>query len=492
MLHFFATRGGLKQIERTESRPRSQGAKAFLAATATAQICALARYTILARLLGPEELGLVAMLTLTSQFFQSITDNGSDRFLIQDKDGDTLTAQGLVQALFVSRGAVQAIGLVLFAGPIALYFHTPSLQPALVILALVPLILGFLHLDFRRDQRRADFRSEATITLVSEILSLAVTAGAALLTRDFTAVLYGLITRSLAYAVTSHILAKTPYRFSFSKDQATRLARFSMPLMFNGMLLFVGSQGDRVVVANELGITQLGHYTAILMLAYYPASTVTRYMGTMHLPHIAAGRFDKSQSDAASDTMGGQTLLLATGIAVGFAVVAPIAIVLLFGPSFAQPALVVAMIGIFQAFRFIRQWPTTVAMGIGRSEIVLANNIVRMSGLACALLAVRAYGGMVSVTAGFIVGELLALITAIALVNHASERRLLHDLDRVALLVIISLLVIGWTTVIEHHGPALIAALACGTVAALTWLFRREWTTIQQALALGIGILRKT
>lgn len=481
----------MEQIERTDRR-RAQGAKVFLAATATAQLCALARYTILARFLGPEELGLVAMLTLTSQFFQSITDNGSDRFLIQDKDGDTAAVQGLVQALFVSRGAVQAIGLALFAGPIALYFHTPSLQPALVILALAPLIFGFLHLDFRRDQRRADFRSEATVTLVSEILSLIVTVVAAYLTRDFTAILYGLITRSLAYAITSHVLAKTPYRFSFSKEHAARLTRFSLPLMFNGLLLFVGSQGDRVVVANELGITQLGHYTAILMLAYYPASTVMRYMGSMHLPHIAAGRYDKSQREMASDTMGGQTLLLATGIAVGFAIVAPIAIVLLFGPSFAQPAIVVAMIGIFQAFRFMRQWPTTVAMGIARSEIVLANNIVRMSGLACALFAVRMYGGMVSVTAGFIVGELLALITAIVLVNRASGRRALHDWDRVALLLIISLLVIGWTTTIEHHGPARIAALACGTVAALIWLVRREAATLQHALALGMGIFRKT
>ncbi|MDP3491521.1 MAG: oligosaccharide flippase family protein [Hyphomonadaceae bacterium] len=481
----------MKQIERTD-RPRSQGAKVFLAATATAQLCALARYTILARFLGPEELGLVAMLTLTSQFFQSITDNGSDRFLIQDKDGDTPAVQGLVQALFVSRGAVQAIGLALFAGPIALYFQTPSLQPALIILALAPLIFGFLHLDFRRDQRRADFRSEATVTLVSEILSLIVTAVAAFITRDFTAVLYGLITRSLAYAVTSHVLAKTPYRFSYSKEHAARLARFSVPLMFNGLLLFVGSQGDRVVVANELGISQLGHYTAILMLAYYPASTIMRYMGSMHLPHIAAGRHDNSQRDAASDTMGGQTLILAAGIAMGFALVAPTATVLLFGNSFAQPAIVIAMIGIFQAFRFMRQWPTTVALGISRSEIVLANNIMRMSGLACALFAVRLYGGMVSVTAGFILGELLALITAIALVNRASERRLFHDWDRIALLVIISLLVIGWTTVIEHHGIVRITALAFGTVAALTWLIRREWATIQRALALGIGVIRKT
>jgi O-antigen/teichoic acid export membrane protein len=491
MSYFIDTRGRLKQNERTD-KPRSQGAKVFFAATATAQLCALVRYTVLARFLGPEELGLVAMLTLTSQFFQSITDNGSDRFLIQDKDGDTPAVQGLVQALFVSRGAVQAIGLIMFAGPIALYFNTPSLQPALVILALAPLIFGFLHLDFRRDQRRADFRAEANITLISETFSLIVTAAAAFLTRDFTAILYGLIARSVIYAVTSHIVAKTPYRLGFSKEHAARLTRFSLPLMANGLLLFIGSQGDRVVVANQLGIAQLGHYTAILMLAYYPASTVMRFMGSMHLPHIAGGRYDQSQRDGASDTMGGQTLVLAVGIVVGFALVAPLATVLLFGQSFAQPAIVIAMIGIFQAFRFMRQWPTTVALGIGRSEIVLANNIMRMSGLACALFAFHLYGALASVTAGFIIGELLALVTAIVLVNRASKRRLVRDWDRIAILITISLLTIGWTTVVEHHGPTRIAALAGGTAAALIWLIGRERTTVKQAIAAVVAIFPKS
>ena len=38
----------------------------------------------MARLLGPEQIGLAALLILTSSFFESVSDNGSDRFLIQD------------------------------------------------------------------------------------------------------------------------------------------------------------------------------------------------------------------------------------------------------------------------------------------------------------------------------------------------------------------------------------------------------------------------
>ncbi len=472
--------------------PRRRGAKIYLAATVTAQLCALARYTILARFLGPEELGLVAMLTLTSQFFQSVTDNGSDRFLIQDKDGDKPVVQGLVQALFIGRGGLQALCLMLFAGPIAAYFKTPALQPALTVLALAPLIFGFLHLDFRRDQRQADFRSEAIVTLAAEVLSLAATGAAAYITHDFTAILYGLIVRSIAFVVITHLLAKRPYRVGFSKEHMQRLAHFSWPLVLNGLLLFIGSQGDRVVVANELGIGQLGYYTAVLMLVFYPASTIMRYVGAMHLPLIAAARDDQARRDVAADALGSQILLLGTAMAAGFALVAPIAVVLLYGSKFAQPPLIIAMIGIFQATRVLRQWPTTVALGMAHSEIVLANNIVRMSGLACAFLAVRYFGGVISITAGFIVGELLALATAILLVNRASGRRLLHDFDRVALFILASMLIVGWTTVADHREAVRIIILACGSMLALGWLVKRERATLQQAVAASMGMFRKT
>ena len=71
-----------------EPGPPRRGTKAFLAASGVAQLCALARYTVLARLLGPEQLGLAAILILTAQFFESVTDSGSDRFLVQDRGGN--------------------------------------------------------------------------------------------------------------------------------------------------------------------------------------------------------------------------------------------------------------------------------------------------------------------------------------------------------------------------------------------------------------------
>lgn len=479
-------------MDKPEIKPATsprRGAKAFLAGSTVAQLCALARYALLARFLGPQELGLVAMITLTSQFFQSISDNGGDRFLIQDKDGDAPEAQKLVQAMFVGRGVLQAVCLLVFAGPIAAYFKAPDLRLALMALALAPLISGFIHLDMRRSQRHHDYRSEGRTTLAAESLSLLATGLAAYFTRDFTAILYGLTVRSIVIVVASHWMAERPYGLGLGKPHATRLAKFAWPLMINGLLLFVGSQGDRVVVANNLGITQLGHYTAVLMLVFYPASLIMRYMGSMHLPRIAAARDDRAQRDAASDTMGSQTLLLGLGMSAGFALVGPIAITILYGPKYAQAASLVAFVGIFQSARFMRQWPTTVAIGMGKSGIVLTNNIVRLAGLAAALVGVWLLHNLIGVMGGFIIGELAALAVCMALVNRAGGHGLAHGFDRFALYLFASMAILAWPLALEHHSALGIAGAVVGSALAAGWCMWRERATLTQTVAIGRRIV---
>jgi O-antigen/teichoic acid export membrane protein len=95
-----------------------RGGKQYLGASMAAQFCALARYTLLARLLGPEQLGIAVALILTAQFFESVTDSGSDRFLVQDRHGDEAEVQRLAHLVWLGRGILIASALVVLAASI--------------------------------------------------------------------------------------------------------------------------------------------------------------------------------------------------------------------------------------------------------------------------------------------------------------------------------------------------------------------------------------
>lgn len=410
-----------------------RGTRLLFAGTLTSQASALARYVILARLLGPEQLGLAATLILVSQFFEMVTDGGMDRFLIQDRDGDAPAAQRLVQMLAIGRGAGVLALLALLAHPLAAFFGAPALVTPLMILGAAPFLLGFLHYDFRRLQRHHDFTIEGRVAILSELAGLVTTVTSAWLLRDFTCVLYGLIAKSAIMVLASHLMAQRRYAIGPSSDHFAALAAFGVPLMLNGLALFLSGQGDRLLIGNQLGVRELGLYSAITLLIYSPSQFAARFMQTTNLPTIAAARDQPPLLSQRIDRMVGQTLLLATAMILGFALCGPVAIPLLFGKAFAADPLVVAIVGALQVVRFVRLWPTTLALAAGRSRLVLVSNLLRIGALPLVFATMDLVGGLRGVCMLFLAAEIAALVYAVWRANHILGRPQSRDLSRLVL-----------------------------------------------------------
>jgi lipopolysaccharide exporter len=460
-----------------------RGGKLYFIATLVSQACALLRYIVLARLLGPEQLGLAATLVVTGTFFDLISDTGADRFLIQDRHGDAAGVQKLVQLVLVGRGFLSAAALLVFAIPIAHFYNAPKLATGLAILSLSPLAMGFLHLDVRRAQRSHDFRFQATCMIAAELAGLAATVTAAWLTHDFTAILYGLITRSAVWVLVSHLGAKRAYRLGWDQDTVPRLTRFALPLLLNGFLLFITSQGDRVIVANQLGAKALGLYSAIILLIYYPAVLLGTYINGVNIPLIAGQRDSIKNRNRLIDNLSGQLLILAVAMVIGFAFVAPTLAPLLFGARFSETALLVGLIGILQSTRFMFGVPLTAALAMGRSATVLTSNFAHLIAFAGAFVGLRILGGLSGVVAGFIGGEFIALAVSLMLLNRDSGRSPLHGFERLAAFMLTAAAIVGWNLAFSARlWPAEVAVLVLSTP-LMFWICRSEWPLIVQAWA---------
>jgi len=459
-----------------------RGGRTYFVASLVSQVSALVRSIVLARLLGPEQMGLAQTLVVTASFFDQISDTGADRFLIQDRDGDTTEVQKVVQLAYVGRGLMIALGLLIVAIPVSHFFNAPRLAAGLAVFTVSPLIFGFLHLDMRRAQRWHDFRSEAVCMMVSEFTGLIATAIAAWLTRDFTAILYGLITRALVQVIVSHLRAERPYALGWDRSHGARLARFAGPLMVSGLMLFIGSQGDRVMVGKMLGIAALGRYSVIILLIYYPSALLLRYIHAVYMPMVAAMRDDPAGRDRVSDRLGGQTQLLALGMAVGFALVAPLVVPWLYGRRYAESALVIALIGILQSTRFLINWPTTVALAMGQSRTVLISNASRLLVFPGAWIGFHVWHGLMGVVCGFLGGEVVSIAVALVLVNRDTDSSPRHGFDRFGLFLLTAGAIVGWNLAWPRLALVTGAAAACGTMALIAVCLLREKQTIRDLL----------
>lgn len=477
-----ATGPGVDSATNGQAETPRRGGGLYFGANLISQAAALLRYIVMARILGPEELGLAATLAITGAFFDMISDTGADRFIIQDRHGGTVEVQKLVQLVMVGRGVLVAVCLIIFAIPIAHFYRAPRLAVALAILALSPLIGGFQHLDMRRDQRGHDFRSQAICMAAGELAGLAATVAATWLTQSFTAILFGLITRSLVMTLASHMLARRPYGLTWNRQDGPRLIRFATPLMFSGLLLFLITQGDRVIIGNQLGAKSLGLYSAIFLLIYYPSALLGAYLNAIYVPLIAAQRDSPSARAEVLDRLEGQNLLLAAAMAAGFALVTPAIAPLLFGARFAQDALLVGLIGVLQMTRFLFNSPVTAALALGRSTTILASNLTHAFAFAGALLGLRILGGLQGLMVGFIVGEIIALALTQLLSNRDQGRGRLAGFSRLGTFAMVCGGIVGWNLALRAGLWPAEAGLAIATVVLTVWLSRRESAVIIEAL----------
>ena len=469
---------------------KRRGTKAYFAANMVVQVAGLLRFVLLARFLGAEELGIAAMLILTSQFFQSISDTGSDRFLIQDDEGDSPVMQGMIQGVLAARGVVICLALIAFGGPVAKLFGEPALAMSLIGLSLAPLIGGFTHLDFRRVQRDGDFRPESWTLFFAEPVGLLFTVAAAAITHDHTAVIYGLTARAAAQTIISHLTAERPYRWAWATDMGTRFSKFAVPLFLNGLLLFFGQQGDRVLIGASLGSATLGYYSAILLLIYYPTGMLTRFIVGVSLPPVARARNDPALFREETNQLGGRTMLLALAMMFGFALVAPTFTVLFYGESFAQPLQLFALIGALQSARFLRTWLTTIANGIGRSTIILMNNVARLLGLAAALVVGRLFPSLELIVIAFILGEVASLLLALILLRRAGAVSISRELARVLIFLAGCAVATAAAWSLQAHWYVVLAGVAVAALLHAVLVVRSEWKTISELVELARARLR--
>ncbi len=448
-----------------------RGAKFYFAANLTAQVSALLRYVILARLLGPVEFGLAATLILTAAFFESVSDTGADRFLIQDKDGDRPRMQGVVHAIMLARGILIASALLMAAGAISGIYRTPDLESSVMALAIAPLITGFAHLDLRRSQRHGDFRPESWSMSISEPVSLAATAIAAWYLRDHTAVIYGLVARAAVVVAVSHITAARRYGLSWRWSEARQFGAFAAPLAANGVLLFFGAQGDRVIISG-LGPETLGYYSAVLMLIYYPSAMLGRFMVGLHLPELSRVKSKVRDFNDMQHVFSTRVILIGLAMLFGYSLLGPILTPIVYGPKFNQPLLVFALLSALQCVRFIRIWPTTMSLSLGQSRHVLISNLARLSAIPAAVLLVSIGGSLEVIILSFLAGEALAVFTAMALLSRARMLNSWREGTRAMAFVAVASGICA--TSFLHQLDALPWALACA-VATLAVLVASFW-----------------
>ena len=405
----------------------SRATKTMAVAVATSALCRFLRTIVLARMLMPEDYGVGATFTLTLTFLDLISDLGPRNQLVQSDEGHLPQWQAVTQGLHFVRSVGIATVIFLLAGPLSLWFRIPDAVNCLRLLSLVPLIRGLEHWDTYRFQRDLKMSRLAMIEAVPALLGLAMAPLFAMFFGDYRAFLALTLGLTTTQTILSHLLAERPYRWGYDRETVRSMLRFGLPLLGNGLLLFVIFHGERFLVGTFLDMAVLGGYSAILALALTPTTMLASLHGSVSLPIFSRAKSDPVAFEQAF-LRSAQVMCLAAGmVSLGFLVGGRWAIETVYGSRYLSAIEAAPWLGLMCSIRIARTSVAMASVAHGDTSNAPLSNTVRLLTFCLATLVLWGGGSLAAMAALGCAGEFAAyLISAWLLHKRHGVRPDLH------------------------------------------------------------------
>ena len=322
---------------------------------------------VLARLLTPDDFGVVAVAAGIIGLLQSFTDLGFDQALVhfQDTTPEDYATTWTLNAL---RGALLGVLLLLLAYPVAFFLHDQRLVPVLAFLSLQPIVTELANPRFIEFEKALQFNVVFRLMVLTKVVGVATTLTLAVIWHSYWALIVGMFATALARTFLTFALV--PGRVWPELSSWRRLLSFSGWLSGAQMLGALGNRLDPLLlgvfatpqavgflhVARELTWTTFNEVAAPLRRVLFPA--LSRY-------ESASPAFVASYRQAVA----GLFMVLAP-VSLGLALTAQDAVPLLLGPKWLPAVPPIRWIAIALVFSILGRIAESAAMAVGQTQMI--------------------------------------------------------------------------------------------------------------------------
>ena len=238
---------------------------------------------ILARLLTPDEYGLVAMATIFIYFSFVFVDSGFGSALVQKKvcsqaDYSTIFYVNLVMSVVLFL-------LIYFAAPsVATFFNDYRLVKIVRVLAILIILFAFSIVHVSIIRRDINFKLKAQIEFISQICSGGFAIILALKGYGVWALIWKVILNQVFKNLQLWIRNHWFPSWVFSRKSLKDMFGFSSKLLISGILDRIYEQIYRLVIGKYFPARDLGLYTRADQFQKLPSQTISGSIMSFALP----------------------------------------------------------------------------------------------------------------------------------------------------------------------------------------------------------------
>jgi lipopolysaccharide exporter len=399
----------------------SQAGKALLwtgGGLLAGRLISFVRFLVLARLLAPDDFGLLAIAWVAIELLLTITDLGMVTALVQraevsDRHYDTAWTIGLVRAL--------AVAVVLVAGAplIAGFFDEPRAAAILRVLAIGPVLSAAASIKMAELTRNLQF-GRLTMIRLPEAATEAVVSVALAPLLGVWALVAGVLVANLVRLALSYWLAPYRPRVSFDQGSARSLFSFGRWLFVLGILGLASEALLRAAISRRLGTAQLGLFYLAVRLAMLPFTSVESIVASVGVPVHARLQADPRRGARTVQTsLVGMLALLLPGYAV-LIVLAESLVDDVLGPRWVGAAPLIRVLAVAATIETVGAAYTPMLFGLGRPRLVAELAALKATLMVAGAWTLTAGVGVIGAAAAWLIADTVVaagwLLTAVRIV----------------------------------------------------------------------------
>lgn len=365
------------------------------------QIISFVVFSLLARLLGPEVFGLVALAGIFLAFVQIFTDQGLSAAIVQRQE---LDPEHLDTAFWINVGT--GILLTVFgiaaAGVVANIFNEPQLAPIVRWLSLSFLFSAFNSVQSAILSRELAFKSLAIRTLVANFIGGVV--GVVMAFQGFG--VWSLVGQQLVNGLVAIFVLwrVSDWRpgLNISAKHYQELFAFGINDVGFNVFNFFSRRGDDLLIGYFLGHVALGYYTiayrVLLLMTQLLISTTSK----VALPTFSRLQQEPERLRRAFYTATQLSSLVAVPAFLGVVVLAPELVQVLFGSKWLPSIPVMQVLSFAGVLQSVSYFNGSVIVAMGKPSWRLGITVLNsVSNIVAYALVV--HWGIVAVAAAFVI-----------------------------------------------------------------------------------------
>ncbi|GEM_PF-6731106 len=235
------------------------------------RVAGLLSTLILARILMPEDFGIVVMSFLIILFFQEVTDMGENSYLESREKIDNADINGAFTLNLMIKVPIYVT--VCFLSPfIAKLFESPEIVSVIILLCLFDILNCFKNPALVLMTREYKYERIFYLGLTTKFTSILVTVSFAVLLKNHWALVIGHATTSVISVVGSYVIFK--YLPRLDRSRIRKQLNFSIWILCQKLVGYFRNQLDTFLTGIIVGKAALGAYNNMKFISQLPSFSI--------------------------------------------------------------------------------------------------------------------------------------------------------------------------------------------------------------------------